>query len=246
MKILVLENVSSLDLELSRYISLIKEKNDIEILHGFERAVSQEELLSKILESEYLLIQSTFSNQDQLLRMLKLIQLASTKKKITIKVIYTHDKFLIKLNTDFEIEVRELISYLISKNCIDLYEILYKKWEINKATNIYFKDIEVDFCECKIYYNSQYHLLWHEKKPSFKDPYDFLYKSGNNNSSLSHCIVKLNNKEIRCLQNILNEMNHFNNDRLEDLIDNDYSKKLILSEEERKSLLKERKEKKTF
>lgn len=171
MNILILENVSELEYEMSRYLNLEHSKDKKDIVFNLSQ-IKQPELHKKLLWADCICVQSLFNNRVQLQQFV--LMLKSYPNITSIRIIhgYTNgdnpNRLLQLLNEgvdDFREEVVNLI------NTRNVSEIVCRVVEIpNKEKVIkYFKQRELQYDIVPLYVNYDIYkltgLIWHERQP---------------------------------------------------------------------------------
>ncbi len=163
MNVLVLENVSDLDKEISDYLTKEHKKDEVSILYNLED-VDQSELISKLSWCDIICVQSSFDNRTQFIKFLNLIPKFKNIKEIRIIYLYNNPadniQFLQFLNTTSDEITKGTIELL---KHIRIQEILCKN--IKTAEGEYFNKIETIYDIVPIYYNALNQIIWHERQP---------------------------------------------------------------------------------
>lgn len=166
-KILVLENVRSLDQEIRGYLDKRHKSDDVKIIYNLldKSTEKQAELLPLLAWCNMIVLQTTFFDRTQLKTFIELLPTFKNIKDIKIIFSYNNpadnNQFLRFLN--FEIPKPLMAGVVKLMETIKVSEILCKV--VNIAKQEYFNKQEVLFDVVPLYYKKSIDLIWHEFQP---------------------------------------------------------------------------------
>lgn len=192
MKILVLENVNSLDDQISMYIQKEHAEDDITIIYRVHDK-SDLELTEALGNCDMLLMQSTFYDVDQLRKFLSIIPKFKNIKETRIIFTYTNKGNTNKLLSYIHESVcrKEIIEFVENNR---VKEILCDTFTNDKAPGQeYFSKLDMVYDIIPLFYNKKYDTVWHERKPDFYKSIEFIYKKVKKDKSvckIENCFEK--------------------------------------------------------
>ncbi len=238
MKILVLENVDSLDLEISQYLKKEHEgKDEIKVIKGILDNTKQKEVAEGLSWCDCLLMQSTFYNVEQLGMFLNLLQNFKNIKEIRIIFAYTN-----RSNTKAFLRYIEKSVYkkaiVALMNIIPIKEVICELLE-KPTDKEYFKDFELNYDIVPLYFNTKYDMVWHEFKPNLDKHVDFMYKSAVVKEKVIAVTGKtftIEKKDLETFNEIMNEARAMIEDQKESCELHDFGDSKTLIKEKNKWL----------
>ena len=196
MKVLILENVTSLDTEILEYVKVEHQNDTVKAIFNILNVNKEAEILEDLKICDCLLMQSTFSNSEQLEKFLDILPNFKNIKEIRIIYTYTAEgdtrRFLKFIeHSDLKPKIINLLNHTAIK------EVVVALTELPSEPDKYFKTFKVNYDIVPLYYNHKHDVVWHEFRPILNKGVNFMYLRSNPND----VVVKTKQEIIKSKNN---------------------------------------------
>ncbi|MEO6301869.1 MAG: hypothetical protein ABIP51_01735 [Bacteroidia bacterium] len=241
-KILVLENIGSIEDILANYLSTYYKNDEIKILNNL-KSRKPEEIIEGLKWCDILMVQSIFDRTDQIESFIALID--RLKINPEVHLLHSTDRLLEFLNITITKGAREKLQELLV-NGLKVFHVHHQTFELKGKPGDYFKKLTFKFCPILLWYNKKDNLIFDEHQFLIDKYEGFYYKKKTYFlENEPNEIFNLNKSELAELKKILSEVAAELDDREEDLdcgVTEKYCSKREVDEiskeiRERKSLL---------
>jgi hypothetical protein len=250
-KILVLENVNTLEDNFNNYLSVYHKNDDVKIIFNLSsNANNKATLHTSLAWADELHIASSFYDNEQFEHILGILLNFKNIKIIRILYLYSENgdnKFINFLNEQ-DTNIKQSIITLL-KHCV-LFEICSNTYEVINKKSTYFKKFKYTFDIVPIYYNEEHILFWYERQPVVPNLNSFLYLDEKNyktelyklqNKIKGKKVYLIDNKDNKDFLELLNETKCFVENQLDKCKIHDFgnSKELIIEKKKWLKILNE-------